>query len=1209
MLAIVDAQHYRPARWRMADHELGYRRFFDVDSLVALRTGDPLVFERSHELVRRLADGGLIDGVRVDHIDGLRDPGAYCHALRTLVPNTWIGLEKILAHRERLPTSWPVDGTTGYDAAAILTPFLIDPRHEGELDALYRARSGDELTFAEHSRIAREEAADSLLGSDVARLTNLLHRLLVDDPRHRDTSVEEARRAIVAVVSSLTRYRTYVRVQDDGSPEVTASDRHIIRLAVTTAAANHPDVDAALLEFIEETLTLDTTGTGAVEFTMRFQQLSGPVMAKGVEDTALYRSVRLLAHNDVGHEPSIYSVPPETVHWWAEMQARRSPRSMLTTSTHDTKRSEDVRARLAVLAEDPAGWADTVRHLDTELADVLPGAPGVEWFVYQTAFGAWPIDDDRLWPVVLKSMREAKQQTSWLAPDDEFEAAVQRFVTALTTRAAARAVLDEHVRRVGLAGRANSLALLVLRATLPGFPDTYQGMELWGDSLVDPDNRRPVDFELRRAVLAGVARGDHAGLVGRGRPRRREDGGAAGRAGAPAAAPDELHDVRVPGARARGTRTAGRDRLPAGHRRGRRGAAVPTDGSEPAPGDDTAPAARFVAERDDRRGARFRSRLRRRADAAASRIGAGAGAMIPRVWAPRAARVDLVTEDGRRPLRADPDGWFVGDEPLPAGSRYSYSLDGGPPRADPRSASQPDGVTGPSAVVDHGAFRWTDQRWHGSPLAGAVIYELHIGTFSAAGTFAGAIEHLDHLVDLGVTLVEVMPIGEFPGGRGWGYDGVLPFAVHHAYGGPDGFKAFVDAAHERGLGVLLDVVYNHFGPEANHLDEFAPYTHDVAGTPWGQAVNLDGEGSDEVRRFIVDNLRHWVQHFHVDGLRLDATHALVDSRAQHILAELAGAALAAGAAAGRTVLLVAEDDRNDPRLTAPLEAGGFGLAGRWSDDLHHGLHAVLTGERADYFVDYASVDAVARALDHVHHLDGRWSHSRQRGHGAPVGDTPRHRFVVAAQNHDQIGNRAGGERLVHLVGTGAAKLAAGVVLLGPYTPLLFQGQEWGASSPFRFFADFQDATLRDGGDRGPQPGVRRAGRPSGRAGRSLRPRDVRTVPPALGRTRRRASRGDARLVSAAPRPSPAGAGALGPPAASHPGRARRRPRRDAPRLPHRSRQLRRSHSPLAAGRVAEPEIILVSDDATILDDSQIVLAPRSLAVVRPPVVGSGHAAR
>ncbi len=580
--------------------------------------------------------------------------------------------------------------------------------------------------------------------------------------------------------------------------------------------------------------------------------------------------------------------------------------------------------------------------------------------------------------------------------------------------------------------------------------------------------------------------------------------------------------------------------------------------------------------------------------------------MIPRVWAPRAARVDLVTEDGRRSMRADPDGWFVGDEPLAVGSRYTYSLDGGPPRADPRSAWQPDGVTGPSAVVDHGAFRWTDQRWHGSPLAGAVIYELHIGTFSAAGTFAGAIEHLDHLVDLGVTLVEVMPIGEFPGGRGWGYDGVLPFAVHHAYGGPDGFKAFVDAAHERGLGVLLDVVYNHFGPEANHLDEFAPYTHDVAGTPWGQAVNLDGELSDEVRRFIVDNLRHWVQHFHVDGLRLDATHALVDSRAQHILAELAGAALAAGAAAGRTVLLVAEDDRNDPRLTAPLEAGGFGLAGRWSDDLHHGLHAVLTGERADYFVDYASVDAVARALDHVHHLDGRWSHSRQRGHGAPVGDTPRHRFVVAAQNHDQIGNRAGGERLVHLVGTGAAKLAAGVVLLGPNTPLLFQGQEWGASSPFRFFADFQDATLRSAVIEGRSQEFAELGDH----------RDELADPFALETFEQCRLRWDElddephaemldwyRQLLALRRREPE----LSDP----------RPRSTQVEHDGDLVVMRRGSLTVLANfgdgthpwHVDGPEVILVSDDATILDDTQILLAPRSLAVVRSSVVGSGHVER
>ncbi|MGD9704145.1 MAG: malto-oligosyltrehalose trehalohydrolase [Acidimicrobiia bacterium] len=434
--------------------------------------------------------------------------------------------------------------------------------------------------------------------------------------------------------------------------------------------------------------------------------------------------------------------------------------------------------------------------------------------------------------------------------------------------------------------------------------------------------------------------------------------------------------------------------------------------------------------------------------------------MIPRVWAPRAARVEVVTESGRRSLAARAGDWFVGDEPLAVGTRYSFSLDGGPLLADPRSAWQPDGADGPSAVVDHQAFPWTDQTWHGSPLAGAVIYELHVGTFSPAGTFDGAIERLDHLADLGVTLVEVMPVAAFSGDRGWGYDGVLPFAVHHAYGGPDGFKRFVDAAHQRGFGVLLDVVYNHVGPEADQLGEFGPYTHEVAGTPWGEAMNLDGEGSDEVRRYIIDNVRHWIEHYHVDGLRLDATHALVDSRAQHILAELAQEALALGAAVGRTILLVAEDDRNDPRITTAAEAGGYGLDGQWADDLHHAVHAVLTGEDAGYYVDYGSLDAVVRALAQVHHLDGQWSEHRRRGHGAPLVDEPRHRFVVAMQNHDQIGNRAGGERLVHLVGAGAVKLAAGVLLLGPCTPLLFQGEEWGASTPFRFFADFRDEELR-----------------------------------------------------------------------------------------------------------------------------------------------------
>lgn len=426
------------------------------------------------------------------------------------------------------------------------------------------------------------------------------------------------------------------------------------------------------------------------------------------------------------------------------------------------------------------------------------------------------------------------------------------------------------------------------------------------------------------------------------------------------------------------------------------------------------------------------------------------------VWAPRATRVELVVGDERTALDGpDARGWFRADGPLAPGTDYGFSLDGGPVRADPRSPWQPSGTAGPSRSIDHDAFAWTDGAWHGAPLAGSVVYELHVGTFTPAGTFDAAVEHLDDLVELGVTTVELLPVAEFAGTRGWGYDGVLLYAPHHVYGGPDGLKRLVDAAHARGLAVLLDVVYNHFGPCDCYLHEFGPYTHHAHTTAWGAAVNLDGAGSDEVRRFIVDNATMWLRDYHLDGLRLDATDALVDDRAVPILEELAAAVRALGAQLRRTLVLVAENARNDPRLTEPAAAGGTGLDGQWSDDFHHALHAVLTGERTSYYADFGAPDDLVRAFTDVHVYDDRWSVVRHRRHGRPV--TPgaaRSRFVVCSQNHDQVGNRARGDRLVHLTDEARAKLAAALTLVHPGTPLLFQGEEWGASARFPFFADF-----------------------------------------------------------------------------------------------------------------------------------------------------------
>jgi maltooligosyltrehalose trehalohydrolase len=341
-------------------------------------------------------------------------------------------------------------------------------------------------------------------------------------------------------------------------------------------------------------------------------------------------------------------------------------------------------------------------------------------------------------------------------------------------------------------------------------------------------------------------------------------------------------------------------------------------------------------------------------------------------------------------------------------------------------------------------------------LAAAVVYELHIGTFTEAGTFRGAIPRLRDLAQLGVTHLEIMPVAEFSGVRGWGYDGVHLFAPHHAYGTPDDLKAFVDACHAHGLAVLLDVVYNHLGPVGNYLTKFGPYFTHRYTTPWGDAVNLDGPRSTEVRRFLCDNALMWLRDYHFDGLRVDAVHALIDTSGVHFLEQLSREVETLGAMLGRHFVLVAESDLNDPRVIQSREAGGYGMNAQWSDDFHHALHAVITGERTGYYRDFGSLASLSRAFRNAFVYAGDWSGHRQRFHGRDPGGLPGWRFVVAAQNHDQVGNRAQGERLVHLTSVGRAKVAAALVLCAPFVPLLFQGEEWGASTPFQYFTAHED---------------------------------------------------------------------------------------------------------------------------------------------------------
>ncbi|MFQ6852492.1 malto-oligosyltrehalose trehalohydrolase [Streptomyces sp. 35M1] len=436
------------------------------------------------------------------------------------------------------------------------------------------------------------------------------------------------------------------------------------------------------------------------------------------------------------------------------------------------------------------------------------------------------------------------------------------------------------------------------------------------------------------------------------------------------------------------------------------------------------------------------------------------------VWAPDADSVVLEAADVRSPMERDAgrEGWWTARAEASDGDRYGFRLDDGPLLPDPRSRRQPDGPDGPSAVVDQEAYAWR-HGWAGRRLNRAVLYELHVGTYTPEGTFDAAAARLGHLAELGVTHVSLMPLCPFPGVNGWGYEGVSLWAVHEPYGGPEGLKRFVDTAHGLGLGVVLDVVHNHLGPSGNHLPAFGPYFTDTHHTPWGAAVNLDAPGSDEVRAFLVGSALAWLRDYRLDGLRLDAVHALADTRALTFLEELSAAVDALAVELGRPLGLIAESDLCDPRTTTPRPAGGLGLHAQWNDDFHHALHTALTGESQGYYADFARAPlaALAKTVTSAFFHNGTWSSFRGRTHGRPVdvSRTPAHRFVGYAQTHDQIGNRALGDRLASALSPGLQACAAALVLTGPFTPMLFMGEEWGARTPWQFFTDHTDPELAE----------------------------------------------------------------------------------------------------------------------------------------------------
>ncbi len=1047
---VLSRQHYALVSWREADRTLNYRRFFAVNTLVAIRVEEPEWFDASHEEIRRWFDEGLVDGLRIDHPDGLRDPAAYLARLEELTAGAYVLVEKILEPGEELPTRWATAGTTGYDTMALVDRVLTDPAGERPLTELDDELRGAPVDWAQMIHDTKRAVADGILGSETARIARDV-RLAVLDEVTDEVLVD----AVAEVLACFPVYRSYLPEGRD----------HLLE-ALDTARTHRPDLGHAL-DVLTPVLTDGSTSAAA-----RFQQTSGMVMAKGVEDCAFYRWSRLTSLNEVGGDPSVFSVPVADFHAAMAKRQLEWPLAMSAGSTHDTKRGEDVRARIAVLAELPEMWAGAVRRLQ-ELAP-MPDA-GFANLLWQAAVGAWPISRERLHAYAEKAMREAGDRTEWTAVDEAYETAVHQAVDAAYDDEAVAEVLNGVLAQVVDPGWSNALASKLLTLTIPGVPDVYQGSELWEQSLVDPDNRRTVDFGLREQMLGECS---HARLQG-----GLDDSGAVKlrlvhevlttRRDQPKAF-ETYEPVHASGPAAehviafdRGGAVTVATRLPVGladgggwgdttiplplgrYRNVLTGQVIEASGADVRVGDllGRVPVALLVALPEF-----MRSRT------------------PYDVWAPDRESMTLHVrpagspelEPQPIPMRRRPGGWWApSEEPVEGENDYGYSIDNDPTLLpDPRSRRQPYGVHGISRTYDAAAFPWTDEGWVGRPLAGSVVYELHVGTFTPEGTLDAAIGKIDHLRSIGVDFIELMPVNAVNGEHNWGYDGVLWFAVHEPYGGPEAYQRLVDACHAAGIGVIQDVVYNHFGASGNYLPRFGPYL--AAGeNPWGNLINLDGHHSAEVRRYIIDNALMWFEEFHVDGLRLDAVHALLDESEIHLLEQLAIEVGDHAAAQKRPHILIAESDQNDVRLVLPREAGGLGIDAQWSDDFHHGLHVALTGETTGYYADFAPLGALAKVFTSGFFHNGTWSSFRGRDHGHPI-DTDRFpgwRLVVCNQNHDQIGNRARGDRFTESLDDDQLALAAMMTLTGPFTPMLFMGEEFAASTPFQFFTSHPEVDL------------------------------------------------------------------------------------------------------------------------------------------------------
>lgn len=1148
---MLNAQNYRLIYHGVGNDELNYRRFFDIGTLVGLNIENEDVFKKTHHLIFKLIKEGIVDGLRVDHIDGLSNPSQYLDRLKKETDGAWVAVEKILSDNESLESEWKTVGTTGYDSLNNIEQLLISSYGQSKLRELSRnginelsnlslkemeislanIQSNEMMNITKLSKRCKRQILNSSLYAEVHRLSNIADNIFKNDSFLSDHPWRSINNCIIELLVNFDRYRPYISFDNHKKTiYISEESANSIRRA-TSLAKENLDIDTQnTLSLIESLLLGEAIGTlnsfedvDRQKFAILFGQLSSAVIAKSVEDTAFYRYTPLMALCEVGANAKKFGITEHEFHNFANSIHDLMPYTLTALSTHDTKRSEDTRGAMCVFSQFPHDWERVLQQLKTITAKYRSPYTdaNIENIMWQTVVATWDLEDidngiistERLTQYLTKVMREAKTHTTWQKPNQIYENAILSLAKKSCSDRNVHEIVKKWIYQHILPIQASILSQKAIQLLMPGVCDIYQGTEKLSLTLVDPDNRVSVNFSNFKDSLNKIRNhnyqynlplgnidnplidysyncssiNDRKLLITYASLQIRKDyrdafiGPTSGYLPISVSTDCAFGFIRTIDSnpyviclvtRFSGTlsRSSGWSKHytilpkpPEGHSKWldrltgklyKAGEQLIVDIFEKYP----------VAILEPIRGGNKKDYLT--------------------LWAPTAKKVDIylplkhtyntqmsakkaISGAKYKKIPTEPfdnsqnnsdktaKQYYISKKRIPFNRDYLISVDGGPKVPDPRSMRQIFGIEGFSRQIPLDTFKFTDRDWTGIDPKGKVFYEMHIGTFTQEGTFEAAIAFFPYLKDLGVDIIEVMPVSTFDGRYGWGYDGVDLYSIYEAYGGAMKFQRFINEAHNHGLGVCLDVVYNHLGPTGDYLNMIAPYYNDVHKTPWGSGFNFDQKYNEGVRKWIIDHAVMMLTNYKVDALRLDAVHEVHDDSHLHIMSELSRAIEAIEANTGRRITLIAETDANDYKTLDKVENKGYGLEMQWADDFHHSLYTYLTGESRSYYQDFGSADILIDAMKHGWVYRNKYSHFRKKVHGTDLPDNfDLRRFVVCFSNHDQIGNRGLGDRPSENMDYNKLAIASSLTILSPFTPMIFQGEEWATSSPFRFFADY-----------------------------------------------------------------------------------------------------------------------------------------------------------